>query len=257
MEQIDFMEALERETTAMRATVGVADLASRVPTCPGWRVQDLAVHTGQVHRHKTASVRDDWRAGAPPWPDEPDGDVIVWFNEGIDEMLGVFRSADLTAPTWTWCHHDHRAEWWVRRMAHETLIHGVDAVIALGGTPEVDESLAEDGIEEILVEMMVDAPEWAVLTEENRSIAIVSPGRRRTLRTASWEGESPSTGKVYVDEPAVVLVADGAAPDAQIAGSAGDLDLWLWGRGELPAGSVTGDATLVDLVRSIAAEATQ
>jgi uncharacterized protein (TIGR03083 family) len=202
-------------------------------------------------------VRDNWRSGAPPWPDEPDGDVIAWFNEGIDEMLAVFRDADLTAPTWTWCRHDHNAEWWVRRMAHETLIHGADAVIALGGTPEVDEALAADGIEEVLVEMMVDAPEWAELTVGNRTVAIVSPARSWTLRTASWAGESPSTGKVYMDEAAVVLVPEGSAPDSRITGSAGDLDLWLWGRRELPAGSVTRDATLVDLVRSIATEATQ
>jgi hypothetical protein len=171
--------------------------------------------------------------------------------------LVVFRGADLTAPTWTWCRHDHNAGWWVRRMAHETLIHGADAVIALGGTPEVDEALAADGIEEVLVEMMVDAPEWAELTEGNRTVAIVSPARSWTLLTASWEGESPGTGKVYMDEAAVVLVPDGSAPDSRITGSAGDLDLWLWGRGELQAGSATGDATLVDLVRSIATEATQ
>jgi uncharacterized protein (TIGR03083 family) len=257
MEQLDFREALEREAAAMQAAVSVVDLDAQVPTCPGWTVRDLVIHTGKVHRHKTETVEGDWTAGAPPWPDGPEGGVVSWFNEGIDEMLAVFRGADLDAPTWTWCNHDHTVEWWVRRMAHETLIHGADAVIAIGGTPEVDESLAEDGIEEILFEMMVDAPAWAELTEGDRVVSLVTPGRNWTLQSASWDGESPNTNEMYVKEPALVLVADVIQPDAQITGSAAELNLWLWGRGDLPAGAVTGDATLADLVRSIAAEATQ
>jgi uncharacterized protein (TIGR03083 family) len=257
MESLDFLVALERETESMQAAAAAADLDSGVPTCPGWTVRDLVIHTGQVHRHKSTSVRDSWTSGAPPWPDGPDGDVLVWFDEGIDDMLTVFRQTDLDAQTWTWCDHDHTVEWWVRRMAHETLIHGADAVIAIGGTPEVDESLAEDGIEEVLFEMIVGAPEWAELTERNQIVAVVTPDRRWTLRTASWEGTSPNTVDVYVDVPAVVLIADAEEPDGQIVGSPAELNLWLWGRGDLPAGAVTGDAALADLVRSIAAEATQ
>ena len=257
MESLDYLVALERETESMKASVRVAELDSAVPTCPGWTVRDLVIHTGQVHRHKAASVRDNWTSGPPPWPDGPDGDVVAWFEEGIDEMLAVFGGADLDAPTWTWCDHDHTVAWWVRRMAHETLIHGADAVLAIGGTPDVDGSLAEDGIEEILFEMMVGAPDWAELTDGNQIVAIVTPNRRWTLRTASWEGKSPTTGDVFVDEPAVVLIADAAEVDVQIAGPAADLDLWLWGRGELPDGAVTGDAALVDLVRSIAVDATR
>jgi hypothetical protein len=172
------------------------------------------------------------------------------FREALEREAAAMQAAvsvaDLdaqvpTCPGWT----------------HETLIHGSDAVIAIGGTPEVDESLAEDGIEEILFEMMVDAPAWAELTEGDRVVSLVTSGRKWTLQSASWDGESPNTNEMYVKEPALVLVADVIQPDAQITGSAAELNLWLWGRGDLPAGAVTGDATLADLVRSIAAEATQ
>jgi uncharacterized protein (TIGR03083 family) len=257
MDQSDFMEALVRETAAMQVTVEAADPGSRVPTCPGWTVRDLVIHTGQVYRHKTVSVRDNWDSGAPPWPGEPQGDLIAWFNESLDAMLAVFREADLDAPTWTWCAHEHAVEWWVRRMAHETLIHGVDAVIATGGAPLVDETLAEDGIEEILFEMMAGAPSWAELTEGDRMVSLTIPESAWTLRVASWTGVSPGTGKAYVDEPTVVLVSGTADPDAVVAGTAAELDLWLWGRRDLPAGAVSGDASLADLVRSIASEATQ
>lgn len=257
MDHVDFIEALAIETVAMRTALESVDLGSPVPTCPGWSVQDLVIHTGQVHRHKTVAVRDNWRSGAPPWPNVPDGDVLPWFDKGIAEMLDVFRNADLNAPTWTWCDHDHTAAWWVRRMAHETLIHGADAVLAAGGSPKVNEALAEDGIDEILFEMMVGAPAWAELTVGDRSVTIAAPHRRWTLRTASWDGRSPGTGKAYVDEPAVVFAADDAAPDAEIVGAAAALDFWLWGRGDLPTDAVRGDAALAASVRSVAAEATQ
>jgi uncharacterized protein (TIGR03083 family) len=256
METIDFLASLEHESGEMLDIVRRADLDAPVPTCPGWTVRDLVVHTGIVHRHKTATVRDKWIDGQPPRPDEPSGNIIDWFAEGIDAMLTVFGDVDLAVPTWTWCDHQHDAMWWVRRMAHETLIHRADATIAMGRTPVVDEMLATDGIEEILVEMMSGAPDWATLTAGSQTIEILTPGGQWMLRTATWSGKSPRE-RIYEDEPAIELVKDADEPGAVVAGAAADLDLWLWGRAELPDESVEGDQSLVDLVRSVAAEATQ
>jgi uncharacterized protein (TIGR03083 family) len=257
MEQVDYLAALEREAAAMCCLVESADLDDPVPTCPGWTIEDLVVHTGVVHRHKTATVRDGWLDGPPPRPDGPDGNVIEWFGDGIEAMLAVFAGTDLSEPTWTWCGHSHDCSWWVRRMAHETLIHGADAAIAAGVPPVVDEALATDGIEEVLVEMMTGAPEWAALAEGDEMIEIATPARSWTLRTGTWSGESPGTGTTYVDEPALLLVDATESPNLRITGSGADIDLWLWGRGDLPEGAPSGDERLVDLVRSVAAEATQ
>ncbi len=240
----------------MQSTVSRADLGAAVPSCPGWTVRNLVTHTGIVHRHKTAIVRDKLIDGPADRPGDPDGDVIEWFNEGVEEMLGVFGAADLDAPTWTWCEHDHVAEWWVRRMAHETAIHGADAALTVGETPIVDEALASDGIDELLVEMLVGAPSWAVVEERDDAIELITPQRSWFLRTATWSGESPR-GNVYNDEPGFLYGSDTSEPDAVITCTAEALDLWLWGRGELPGGTVSGDRTLVGLLRSTAAEATQ
>lgn len=257
MDCFDFLNVLEREVAGMQAAVSGVDLDLPVPPCPGWTVRDLVVHTSIVHRHKTAVVRDRLTEGPPDEPDDPEGDAFAWFNEGVDEMLAVFREADLSAPTWTWCLHDHSAEWWVRRMAHETLIHRVDAEIAAGGTPWVDEKFAVDGIEEILVEFMAEAPDWGELTEGDSTLALVSPERSWTLRTATWSGRSPNTGNVHEDEPSVVVIDRAENPDATISGTAAELDLWLWGRGELSENAVRGDVSLAGFVRAIAVEATQ
>jgi uncharacterized protein (TIGR03083 family) len=256
-ELVDFMAALERDAARMQLVVADADLDAPVPTCPGWTVRDLVVHTGIVHRHKAATVRDMLTEGPPDQPDDPDGDIIEWFNEGVEGMLAVFSAANLDAPTWTWCRHDHAARWCVRRMAHETLIHGVDAAIAVGNAPEVDESLCQDGIEEILTEMMVGAPDWGEVALGDHSIELVTPGRSWSLRMTTWSGESPNTGNVYENEPGIAVIDPVADPDASICGTAAQLDLWLWGRGELPDGAITGNSDLAKLVRAIAVEATQ
>jgi uncharacterized protein (TIGR03083 family) len=240
----------------MQSIVAEADLDAPVPTCPGWSMRDLVVHTGQVHRHKTASVSDDWTSGPAPWPDGPESNVVEWFDEGIDEMLGVFATADLGAPSWTWCSHDHNVEWWVRRMALETLIHGADAALAVGELPVIDEVLATDGVEELLVEMMVGAPSWAELAERDQVVALVTPQKSWVLRTATWAGESPK-GQRYEDEHGLTHARANDQPDTVIMCTASELDLWLWGRGALPGGTVAGDDSLKDLVRSIAIEATQ
>ena len=256
METLDFLEALRREVAAMQSIVAGADLDASVPTCPGWSMRDLVVHTGQVHRHKTASVRDDWTSGPAPWPDGPEGDAVEWFDEGIDEMLGVFATADLGAPSWTWCSHDHDVEWWVRRMAHETLIHGADAALAVGELPAIDEALATDGVDELLDEMMVGAPSWAELVEGDQVVALVTPQKSWMLRTATWTGESPK-GQRFEDEQGLIYAEAADEADTVISCAASELDLWLWGRGSLRAEAVTGDDSLKDLVRSIAIEATQ
>jgi hypothetical protein len=214
------------------------------------------VHTGTVHRHKTEVVRGGWLDERPPDADGPNGrDLLEWFNEGVEEMIDVFESADLSRQTWTWCGHDHASAWWVRRMAHETAIHRADAELTAQYLPTLDTDLALDGVDEILDEMMVGGPEWGTVTGSDRTVALVAGGRRWTLRTATFVGTSPTTGTDYELE---TLVHDSSAtPQATITAGAAELDLWLWGRGNLQDSAVTGDAALVDLVRRLAAEATQ
>ncbi len=254
MNTADHLWSIERDAAVLLAAGMSLPLDTPVPSCPGWTVRDLIVHTGQVHRQKTETVRDGWVDESPPRPPEPDGDPVEWFAEGAAEMLAVFGAADLSAPTWTWCDHDHTSEWWVRRMAHETAIHAADAVLASGGVPVLDDDLAIDGVDEILDEMMTGGPAWGTVTPGDRVIALECGDRRWLLRTATFVGTSPRTGTHY-DMP--TLIHDpGGEPDAVVATDPSTLDLWLWGRAPLPQGSVSGDASLADDVRALAAEAT-
>lgn len=251
-----YLRSIESDAATMLGIGRSVPLDTAVPSCPGWTLRDLFVHTGTVHRHKTEVVRGGWLDERPPDADGPNGrDVLEWFIEGVEEMVDLFESVDLSGPSWTWCDHQHPSAWWVRRMAHETAIHRADAELTAGHVPTLEAELALDGVDEILDELMVGGPGWGTVTPGDRIVALAAGDRRWTLRTATFVGTSPSSGTDYELE---TLVHDpSATPQATITAGAAQLDLWLWGRGDLPGASVTGDAALADLVRRLAAESTQ
>lgn len=229
----------------------------RCPPAPGWTVRDLIVHTGLVHRHKTDTVRGGYLTEAAPQPHAPHDDVLDWFTAGVDEMLAVFSAADLSLPTWTWCGHDHTAAWWVRRMAHEKVVRAADASLAVGRVLTIEASLALDGVDEILDQMMVGGPPWGAVTPGDRTVRLKAGGRRRALLTASFAGTSPITGHIYEDVHTLVYDEETGPADTVVRTDSETLDLWLWGRRALPDGAVGGDGSLARYVRSVAEEATQ
>jgi len=260
MESSSYIEAISSHAGRMSRAAELVGFDARVPTCPDWTVRDLIVHTGVVHRHKSETIRGDYQDQPASIPDAPgsdvsDAEVLEWFGSGVAQLLDASASADLSDPSWTWCAHDHTKDWWVRRMAHETAIHSIDAVIASGQQPVIETSLASDGVAEVLDEFMVGGPSWGVVAPTDRVIRLETPGRSWTLRTGEFSGTSPDTGTTYTQLAAFVY-DDEAVPMATVATDEVTLDLWLWGRGEIPDAAITGDRALVDHVRLVAAEAT-
>jgi uncharacterized protein (TIGR03083 family) len=256
MDTRTYLTHLEHDARLLAKNARAAGVDAEVPPCPGWTVAELVAHTGVVHRHKTAIVGGRYVEESAPLPQRPDGDVLAWYDEGVAEMMETFTDADLSLPTWTWCDHQHAAEWWVRRMAHETSIHGADAAIAAGGSASVDVALAEDGVDELLDEMMVGGPSWSTVKAGDARIDLVAGEKCWSLRTAAYSGTAPKSGRMYESIATVVYDVVGAA-DALVMTNAETLDLWLWGRGSLEGGDVSGDVDLVSHLRSIAVDATQ
>ena len=81
------------------------------------------------------------------------------------------------------------------------------------------------------------------LTDRARTV-FVHPGR--------WRGVGQS-GKSY-DQPGIVRVTD-LPPSAGFAGTAEQVDRWLWGRGDEPESD--GDQAALDAVRAVVAEGIQ
>jgi uncharacterized protein (TIGR03083 family) len=255
-----FVEHVRVDAETMSRIAHSAPLDTDVPTCPGWDLRELIVHTGAVHRHKVATLLGGYRDEPAPRPDAPgdgvsDADILSWFDGGAAQLLDAFQTADLDEPTWTWCPHDHTKDWWVRRMAHETVIHRVDAEISVGIAPTVDPWLAQDGVAEILDEFMVGGPPWGQVVPSELTVRLESGGRKWALRSAVFSGTSPYSGKTHEAIDALVYDPD-AEPMATVTVDPATLDLWLWGRGDLPEGAIDGDASVAAHVRKVAAEAT-
>jgi len=253
---IDFLSHVRADADRI---VAMAELGMEeaVPSCPGWNVRDLVAHTGVVYAHKTAIVRDGWVDEQPEPVAAPQADVLEWFRNQADEMLATLTAADPSTRVATWSPDDHTVGFWWRRMAHESVIHRLDAELAHNRLTPVDAALGADGVDEILTLMMTGAPDWSDTTLGDNVISITETegGRTWRLRTATFTGTSPR-GNVYDREPPFFFDDGDADADAAVSGPAGDVDSWLWGRGPLDRLTVAGDGALVALVRSVAADST-
>lgn len=255
---LDHLGAITDDAARLVAAARRAGLDAAVPSCPGWTVRHLLHHVGEVHRHKERIVRERLLVPPEDWPPPMPGDdeVYSWFAEGVAMLIATLAAAEPGTPVWSWYAPNQTAGFWPRRMAHETLIHRVDAELAAGAVTAIDEDLATDGIDEIVVVMMADAPAWGTVVSQGRIVRLAVPTRTWTLGVATFSGTSPDSGNTYENLPAAVLEA-GGDPDCTVAGSAASLDLWLWGRGSRDALRLEGDASLAEWLRELAAEVTQ
>ncbi|MCP3974104.1 MAG: maleylpyruvate isomerase family mycothiol-dependent enzyme [bacterium] len=253
---IDFLSHVRADADRI-AAVAEMGLDAPVPSAPGWTVSDLLAHTGVVYAHKATIVGEGWVDEQPAPVDAPTEGVLGWFREQADHMLKVLTAADPTTPIATWSPVDKTVGFWCRRMAHESVIHRLDAELAHSVVTPVDAGLGADGIDEILVLMMTGAPDWAESSRSDQiiSIAEAKGGRTWRLRVGDFTGTSPR-GNTYAGEPTFFLDDSDDDVSASVAGPPGDVDAWLWGRGGLATSTVVGDAELVDLVRRVASDST-
>lgn len=195
------------------------DLDAQVPTCPGWQVRDVLLHTGSVFSHKVACMRlpdgpqehDDWDHG----PDL-DGDLLGWFRERRDELVGELEVRGPQAPAYTWYPPDRTVGFWYRRMAQEAAVHRVDVESGTHCESPVDHDLAVDGVDEVL--------DW-FLRFQAEDVGPDGPGRGTVaVRTGDriW--------RVTLNPDDVELVRDPGPHDALVSGEPSELYLWLWGR---------------------------
>jgi uncharacterized protein (TIGR03083 family) len=227
------------------ASVAPRGLDRPVDACPPWDVREVVAHLAMVYDHKVMAMRLGRKPNDGEWvTDEPFGkDTVEWFSDEHAKLLAELAAHTPSAYAWSWWEPDQTVGFWYRRMALETVVHRVDVESALGAPNGVDSELAIDGIDEILmlmlggddeaaaavpgtgtVEVLAGDAAWSVVLEDSRTV--VSPGRRTS--------------------PRAVLSGDPAA-----------LFLYLWGRGPLDALAQKGDESLIALMRSRLAAATQ
>ncbi len=199
-----------------------------VPTCPAWTIDELVAHQGTVHRWAAANLRGDDANALPSQTTSlaEQSEILSWYRSGLRSLLAVFDEVEDDLEAMVFLHDAPAARpFWARRQAHETTIHAVDALAAvLGRFPTSEEAdvggdLAVDGIDELLCGF-VPRPGGKVRSDEPFTVAV-----RPTDADRSWV-------LTISTDPVVVELDVERATDATFSGTAAQLYLGLWNRGD-------------------------
>jgi uncharacterized protein (TIGR03083 family) len=221
-----YLASYRADGDRMAALLRAVPPDAAVPTCPGWSSLDLLRHVCDVYAHKVAVLRLARAVRPGEWTlaDDLDHDTALQWHDSIRaELEQLLAELGPDAACWTWMEGagEGSSGAWARRMAHEALVHRVDAEAVQGG-PNADAApgLAVDGINEILTWMSGDPN---VLTAEG-----ANDGAAGSLLVdfghGGWLVELPDGAQT------VSPIGSGAAADARLVGDAFALDLALWGR---------------------------
>lgn len=224
----DHRAAIAAAAEVLLDAAGKAGLDAPVPTCPAWDVRALVTHQGMVHRWAAANLRGDksHRTADSTGEAAVAPDLLVWFSEGVEVLLGAIREAahDVNAMVFLKDAPPPR-RFWARRQAHETTIHGVDAVAAaLGEWPAAADlaiapELAVDGIDELLCGFITRG-KGKLRADEPYTIAVtLDDDAHGWVVTVGEDSVVTRTGRV-------------ARADATFSGSAVQLYAGLWNRGD-------------------------
>ena len=258
MERSRLLECLAADHARLRE-VGASDLTAAVPSCPGWTVADLVRHVAEVYLHKAESMR--LNAFPDPWPPaglESEGPIEL-LDRGYAELTGEFAARDAAAPSRTWHEPDQTVGFWIRRMAQETVIHRIDAELALGvPIAPIPEDLAIDGIDEVL-KLFVGYGSHAWLEDFT---PVLAGAKGRTVIVGvdggpGWLVRTETTGVEVSD--ANPATAASTPVDATVSGSATGVLRLLWAR-ESPGVAdavVEGDETTLTELRNLLTASTQ
>jgi uncharacterized protein (TIGR03083 family) len=213
-------------------SAGAIDLDIKVPTCGDWVMRDLLAHVGSVYRRATTAVAE--RATTEvAWVAPPDDlpDVSAYLSEALDDLVHALSDSDAETPVWNWSGENQTAQFWARRMAHESAVHRYDAQRAQGLAQPIDTDLACDGMDE-LVDLVLpriisrDKPELPTGTYQ----FVATDG-------SEWVVKSGEDGFERVAAPRNV--------DVTITGPASAVLLAAYGRVKWASLETSGDETLL------------
>lgn len=244
-----YFAEIEASTAGLAEIVAEHDQSLPIPTCPEWTLRQLATHVGRAHRWAAEITRTRSDAFIP-FREVPDGKLPddraeqpAWLRAGAARIVDAVREADgdlvwsFTGPT--------PAGFWIRRMAHETLVHRADAQLAAGAEPGpvIDAEVAADAIDEWLT-LLTDG----ILGNADEPIKALPAGA--ALHIHATDDGLGGCGEWMIRHDAGGLTVEPGHDkgDAALTGPAASLLLVLMRRKPVsdPAVTVHGDSAVVD-----------
>lgn len=239
MQPNEWIAAVELNGAAIAATPPDR-LGLSVPSCPGWTVRELIVHTGAVHRWATtflqrgpgsterfALIEDDAPAGAA---------VTEWYRERLDALIVELRTHDPDQAARFFAGRT-TARFWMRRQAHEIAVHRWDCENAAATATPLDAVLAADGIEE-----------WAEVFASRfltRGAGLPPDVVGRTVHLHGTDVDD-AEWTLTLARDSLTLERGHTKADVALRGGTSDLDLILWRRVPLAAVELHGDSRVAE-----------
>lgn len=247
MNASEHLESLKADAVTLAGVAG-RNLYVEIPTCPGWCMADLVWHTGMAVHGAAAMIpiRAGHDGGPFSVPQAPSDDELVeWFEAGAAKLIAVLGEFD---PDDTlgreWVEYGYPGPSLYRHYAREVGLHRWDAERAHGRPSPLDDGLAADWLDGVLITWLPTA------------------ARRGNQAQGEWAGETilfRRTGASSEDAWLVTLNGPGAVevtrnpapvppPSLEVVGSAPGLLLVVMNRlSPAAAGaSLIGDITLLD-----------
>ncbi len=256
-QQLEYNTRRFLEAAGQAAAADSAALNRTVPSCPDWNLADLIWHLSEVQDF-WAYMLGDIVADPSGYirPERPDDQMLLDFLEDRLKRLKGGLERDDDEPCWSWSPTGGTVAWVRRRQAQEAMVHRIDVELTVGDVTPVDEALAVDGIDEMMQVMLgADAlPQWATFTADPGPIVLKAGSRTWPVETGRLRGVSPTGDDL--DVRAVRLLSNTPTDAATVAGTGGQILLWLWGRTDRSELTVDGDTGRADDLRSVAAEVT-
>src|SRR5262252_9420203 len=101
------LDAIRRESELFYATAEGADPGLGVPSCPGWTIDDLVWHLGEVHWfwatdiELRASDPQSVEQTKPVRPSDFPG-LVAWGRAQAARLLHLLDATPGDTPVWTW-----------------------------------------------------------------------------------------------------------------------------------------------------------
>jgi uncharacterized protein (TIGR03083 family) len=245
---VDYLAHLAQESARFAEVIRAVRPAARVPSCPDWSGDDLLWHLGQVQWFWGTVVREQVTGpqAAQLKPDRPAGraSLQAFYQRASSDLGEILAAAPADAAAWTWS-DDQTVGFIRRRQAHEALIHRIDAELAADRSGPMDPRLCADGVDEALRIMYGGVPEWGRFTPDRAKtvrLRATDTGESWFVTVGRFTGTDPDDQTCYEEPDIHAADSDpGGAAAAAVAGTAADLDCWLWHRPPLGPIERSGD----------------
>ena len=244
-----YVAEIEASTAGLAEILAEYDPSLPIPTCPEWTLRQLVTHVGRAHRWAAEITRTRSEAFIP-FREVPDGKLPdesaeqrAWLRAGAARIVDAVREAESDL-VWSFI-GPVRAGFWIRRMAHETLVHRADAQLAAGAEPEpvIEAEIAADAIDEWLMLLT-----GGILGNSDERTNPLPAGAALHIHATDDGLGGRGEWMIRYDAGGLTVEPGHGKGDAALTGPAASMLLVLMRRRPVadPAVTVYGDSAIVD-----------